>query len=251
MKRFLNIDQKTSIELWLSLQEVVIFDYLISANNWAEAVIKENKTYYRVNTWKILTDLPILWLKTKSAILRYIRLLEGKWFVEKILYNNIPHYCILDKSRVCHFAPEYGELAPQGSANSHHNSNINYSNNIYSKEYISVEKEKNNYQIKEETGLKWVSAKVIIDLWNEYKSTHSLPFTRKWTIMEKEITKVWDKLRRDWLTKEEFNTWLENYLKEIESRDKQKTWSYYTHRFTLLNFLKQSNWLVKFIWYEI
>jgi len=88
-----------------------------------------------------------------------------------------------------------------------------------------------------------------IDIWNnidvKYKFKKvSLANLNSWVI--KAIKKEWLTIRTSY-NKEEFYTWIENYMKEIDKRVYDwKPNSYFDHRFTLLQFLNQKNWLLKY-----
>jgi hypothetical protein len=65
--------------------------------------------------------------------------------------------------------------------------------------------------------------------------------------MVQSIKRAWDdfKIRH---TKEEFNTWLQNYLKDIKWRKiTGQVNGYEHHRFSLYIFLTQRNWIYKFM----
>ena len=68
----------------------------------------------------------------------------------------------------------------------------------------------------------------------------SIPLRRS-----EDLEKARKVLEKKWVTDEERKMWIRNYAKDIEKRDKKQ--SYADHRFTLLQFIKQSNWIVNFI----
>lgn len=68
----------------------------------------------------------------------------------------------------------------------------------------------------------------------------SIPLRRS-----EDLEKARKVLEKKWISDEEWKVWIRNYAKDIEKRDKKQ--SYAEHRFTLLQFIKQSNWIVNFI----
>jgi len=68
----------------------------------------------------------------------------------------------------------------------------------------------------------------------------SIPLRRS-----EDLEKARKVLEKKWVTDEERKMWIRNYAKDIEKRDKKQ--SYADHRFTLLQFIKQGNWIVNFI----
>ena len=82
----------------------------------------------------------------------------------------------------------------------------------------------------------------LIEDWNGLKNDEN-----KWKQTRKvtnDLKEVFRKFRLEY-TKQDFNDWVNKYLDDIEARD-SKT-SYKDHRFNLYEFLKQKNWLQKFI----
>jgi len=86
----------------------------------------------------------------------------------------------------------------------------------------------------------------------ERNKKNILALNRKWlpkvNKINNELYKTYIKKRKEYEVKEIWQ-WINNYLKNIHSRDKEKSWTYFNHRFTLLKFLKQTNWLDEFINY--
>ncbi len=265
MQKYINLNQEQIIEYWLSLPEGLALDYIIKANSWAKSICDwDGRTFFRVNIGKLLEDLPALGIKTKWGATKLVNKLLDKWLLNKKLVNKSPYYAPTERTKSYYFTgciPEEGEGTPLGtespslwSDNSNINSNINYIT-------ISVAqlKERKGESIKAlerlisslrgETDLKDTSADQVITLWNNYSKEYRLPRIKvgEWTTIEKETKKLWTKFKSEY-TKEDFNLGLQNYLTEIKSRKPDwKTNSYYDHRFTLPIFLKQSNWIKKYM----
>lgn len=92
------------------------------------------------------------------------------------------------------------------------------------------------------TDLKDVSLEEIIDLWNSIDWFCRYNW-RDGTKAKEDLKILWKSIQRNYY-KEDINKWIENYIKEIKSRQ-PNTW-YYNHRFPLYEFLKQGNGLRKF-----
>lgn len=93
------------------------------------------------------------------------------------------------------------------------------------------------------TDLSSTSVQDIIDVREWINPSYKLPKVSRWPKSLVKLKEQWLMTKR-WFTRDEINKALENYCTEIESR-KEWTW-YYNHRFTLYEFLKQGNWLLKF-----
>ena len=99
MMNYISVYQPQLIEYWLSINEWLVLDYILKANNWARNISVGNVTYYEVRVWKVLADLPVLAFKTKQPILRIVnRLIELK-LLEKIVQENKPYYSPTEKTR--------------------------------------------------------------------------------------------------------------------------------------------------------
>lgn len=96
-----------------------------------------------------------------------------------------------------------------------------------------------------ETDLAWVTVDDMISVWNSITVDWWIQFktaktTKAYMDLEKAFLLVKKSYNREWINKA-----LDNYIIDIQSRVPNT--SYAKHRFTLLQFLKQSNWLAKFI----
>lgn len=100
---------------------------------------------------------------------------------------------------------------------------------------------KNNNIYTEEEEKVFKSWKIISEaLINHWIKWFSIPLRR--TADHKE---AWKKLNKKWIHYEEYIQALRKYWESIDKRNKSS--DYANHRFTLLEFLKQSNWLMNFI----
>ena len=99
-----------------------------------------------------------------------------------------------------------------------------------------------------ETNKEKVQLDEFIEKWNWIKTIH----TPKWNVAwlkqcrgaTEDMEKLWSKIVKSY-TREQISEWVNNYIEEIKKRDNNS--SYYSHRFTLYEFIKQGNWLKKFI----
>ena len=108
---------------------------------------------------------------------------------------------------------------------------------------LNNKKEINNIDYKKE--LEW-----LINDWHnitiknkQIKQFKRLPKIRK---VNDNFKKTFIKKRKEY-SMAEIREWLNNYLRDIENRKYNQDWSYFNHIFTLHTFLKQSNWLDKYI----
>jgi len=82
----------------------------------------------------------------------------------------------------------------------------------------------------------------LVEKWNLLKDKDK--FWKKTIKINDNLKDIYKKIDKQY-TQEEIVLWVRNYLKEIKSRDINIDYS--QHRFTLYDFLKQWNWLNKFI----
>jgi len=265
--KYVNLYQPQIIEYWLTLVEGVILDYIMKANSWAKVKVIEDKNFFQVNVWKIIDDLPMLGIKSKQSVRKHIAKLIDLWFLERELVANSPYYSPTEHMKEYYFAggkvrESQGSLEVSTSIaleryNSNVNSNVNYKHITIS---VSQVKEKNKSLAKHletllsslqgKTDLSDVGADDIISIRNWCHSDYKLPTvstTKEDSIMIRSVKREWLSFKRTY-TKEEFNLWLQNYLLNIKWRKQDwKENSYFNHRFTLYAFLKQANWIKKFM----
>lgn len=92
------------------------------------------------------------------------------------------------------------------------------------------------------------SLEEIVDIWNSVKEKDrnwkAVNKANQWTKVWADLQKAFDRTQKSY-TQDQFFSGLEEYLKEIKWRNQQN--DYAKHRFTLTEFLRQSNGLQKFI----
>lgn len=91
----------------------------------------------------------------------------------------------------------------------------------------------------------WLSIEKYVESRNKINKI----WDRKWFKYCKKITpdirNEWNKIKKKY-SDEDIVEWTNNYAKEIKSRNKD-SWSYFEHRYSLYEFLKQWNALVRYI----
>lgn len=266
MQKYLNYFQPQMIKYDVSFNEGAVLDYIMKANTWANTKKRWEQTFFQVNSWKIMDDLPILWIKTKSWILRMLAWLVKKWLLERYSTKE-PFFAWTEllKDYIYAWGGDAIGVSPSSDTSitvAQYNSNVNNSNAKYI--YISANqvKEKRSsaisdikkmlYSLEGEnlTDLGDVDYIDVINLWNSMSWSLKL---KKVMIKEQPtwqmrlIRESLKKLAREY-TKEEFNNWLKNYMDDIKGRPNDPNPnSYSNHRFWLVPFLTQANWIKKFI----
>lgn len=97
MNYSLYVDQKKTIQRWLSLKEWVVFDYITKAPKWANWKEIDWEIYYNLYRSKMCEDLPSV-TESKSTMNNYIKSLVEKWLLVRYIFNNnSPHYKISEK----------------------------------------------------------------------------------------------------------------------------------------------------------
>lgn len=263
MRNFININQVPLVELGLNIQEWIILTYFASLSSWAECKIYEGKNYFRLHSSKIIEDLPILGITTKSGILKAIARLKEKGLIDRLgdecFYSLTPlAQDVLNWEGVSTRRGGYPHGEGGVSARTH-NSNINYNNKNYNyiHNYNSLwENEKRDFvsQLKEEeraellfllSGQKENNSDLSVEELVEARNSlwHKLPKVMgEWM---KKLIKVELKKINSLFSKEDVEKSILAYIEDIKSR--KNTSDYFNHRFTLYAFLKQGNGLRKFI----
>jgi len=265
MQRFINLYQPQMVKYNINMIEWIILDYIMKANSWARSVQDDEwRNYFQVNAGKVLADLPALWIKTNKGITDKVKSLVSLWLLDR-LHPNKPYFAPTQLTKDYYFTwhEMVWEVTPNGVTSVTKwcdNSNVNNSNVNYI--YIPVDQVKEKSKklagqleyilssLYGETDLKDVKAIEIIKLRNSMSDEYKLPkvaIKETDTAMVKQIKKTWTEFKRTY-TKEEFNNWLQNYLKDIKLRKPDgKADSYFSHRFSLFAFLTQRNWFLKFM----
>lgn len=154
----------------------------------------------------------------KNTIITWLGELRDNWFIDiKINEKNNERKIYLSLKTVY---PHPENITPPHPENRVHNNTSNNNTNI-----IYLEKFVEDWN--------WINNKWI----------KTFPSVKKITPL---LIKTWRSKINEY-SEREIRDAVNNYVDEINSRDKTK--SYAQHRFSLLEFLKQSNWLEKFINY--
>ncbi len=82
-----------------------------------------------------------------------------------------------------------------------------------------------------------------LEAWNIVKEKDTC--WHKTIKITKDIQTARDKLNKE-LTKEEITIGMLNYFKDISNRD-ESSWTYFKHRFSMLEFISQKNWVREFL----
>lgn len=261
----MNYIQPQFIKYNLTMIEWMILDYIMKAFSWADKKEIDWIECVKLHSQKILDDIPVLGISTTNWLGKHIKKLIDRWLITKRVSRNSPYYAITKYTRDYEYAGvvqmerKGGPDGTLGLSDWNTNSNINYSNiKDITIPFVQI-KEKSKSLIKELEALllslsgEWtdlndVSADSIITLRNWYYNKYKLPRIKEGTVMYTGVKTEWAKFKKEF-TKEEFNLWLKNYLDEIDWRQHSNDpWSYFNHRHTLFNFLKQKNWIRKFIY---
>jgi predicted transcriptional regulator len=150
-------------------------------------------------------------------------------------------------------------ISDKSSAETEHN--IYNNNNIYN--ILSFLKERDREELKNikphleeilsslwrtKTNLEEINIEKLFNIWNWVPMSWWKKIS--WwanTLIKEKIKKLWNSYQEK-ITKEDFYNWLQNYINEIKTRKPDSNPnSYYFHRFDLYHFLKQENWLLKFM----
>jgi hypothetical protein len=99
MKYTISINQKQAIELGLTnINQLFIFDLLISAQSWAKTIIIEGDTHYWVARQAIADQLPILNLKP-DTVYRHLKELTKLGLIDYAKHGNMDCINITDKGK--------------------------------------------------------------------------------------------------------------------------------------------------------
>lgn len=224
--KFTTINHEARIELGLTMNEYAVADSIYHLSNSPTYKEKINKTY--------LAD--FFHIERKNILLIINRLIE-KWLLNKEWNKTTIKWVEIT---------QLNELK-QLSKTSWNDTQYIYNNNIIETPIIPLGDEANKKEKElHKTDLSFISTEEIIDWWNnDLPKSYKFP-QFKW----KKGMKGYEDLHKQWLMirnrydKELFNNWMENYMKEIDWRNPIHDYS--KHRFTLYEWIKQSNALLKF-----
>lgn len=246
----ISYNQIQAYRLWLSAEEAIILEYLALLWHWAKQEEVDGKFYYRLHAEKMISDLPTLWITTKQGVLKVVKWLIMKWLCKRVMISNASYYRVSDD----YIRQGVNSSLRQVETPVDTIININNIYNMLAEKVWDMPHQEKKRIIellslngdKTKTDLGDIDIDKVIDVWNSAVTSHNLPKTWKSpnTKMYRELSSLWgDKIQYEY-TKEDFNKGFQNYLKDIEQRDMNN--SYSQHRFNLFQFLKQSNWLFKF-----
>lgn len=75
----------------------MVFDYLTKSAKWADFKEIDWEFYFRVQTTKLLQDLPVLY-KSKRGFIRAVNKAIEKWLIKKVIVDNTePYYKLTEK----------------------------------------------------------------------------------------------------------------------------------------------------------
>ena len=94
----ININQVKSVEYWLKLEQATILSVFLLLPSWWKSIVVDNINYYYLSVWKILDEVPVLWVWT-SRIRQIISHLKDEWFLEWKFVKNKSYYSLTDKSK--------------------------------------------------------------------------------------------------------------------------------------------------------
>ena len=226
------IDNKSYIHIWwwmineleLKGNDLLVYAIIYSFTNGT----KDHYFNWSLNYLAEWTN------STERWIQKNLKNLIEKWYIEKEETNlyNVKIIRYRTKFQGVEQSSIMKEQSSWGVEQSSTNIQDIYTSNIQEKE---TSKEK-------------VQLDEFIEKWNWIKTIH----TPKWNVAwlkqcrwaTEDMEKLWSKIVKSY-TREQISEWVNNYIEEIKKRDNNS--SYYSHRFTLYEFIKQGNWLKKFI----
>lgn len=207
-------------ELCINIVEYYILAMINSIN-------KSKDFRWKVNRWFLGHKAGI----SRQSVLTQINKLVALWYLDKTwnIVNN-------EVSKKLSQNVKYLDAKWQNS--------LHYNNNNYNNNYNEATKEeKDNLENVNKLSL---SLDDLINIWNSVEDKLWKKFkSPKTTNTFQQLFHSYN-AKKNVITDEEFYLWLENYLKEISKRKPDN--DYFKHRFTLEKFMKQNNWLEKFIY---
>lgn len=103
---------------------------------------------------------------------------------------------------------------------------------------------KNDKNVKNEKNTIQEELEQYLEKWNSKKSIKGKKWLKQCRVLNRDIEEVRRSVRKKY-TLEEINEWTRKYMIDIANRNPDN--DYYNHRFSLYEFLKQKNALVRFI----
>ena len=226
---------------WLSMNEYAVADSIFMLSSMPNFNWKINRTY--------LSDFLVI---NRTNIIRIINKLIWLWLLEK-WWNNVTDLWkneVLWNATVEEWEVLWNAtLLDTNCCETQHNNNIIYKYNYNNNLTIPPISPKGDCTDKEKKVINklLLSLDEIINIWNSVEDKFWIKFKAPPnTNIYKQLLSSYNAKKKT-ITNEEFYSGLDNYLLEISKR-KPENESYYKHRFALHLFMKQSNWLEKFIY---
>lgn len=241
MQYNIHINQIKALEWGLIDKEALIIDTITRLPTWAKWKEIDWEIFYYLSAGLLVKQLPWVSL-SKWTFLNLIKKLKEKWLLEHIRIWNESYYKLTSKIKEWYISPtEWWDKVPlnddEGLTDWWDNNNIYYNNNTNTTNNSSKEKK---------SDLSDVTVDQLISWWNT-SLPDELKFPKfKWI----EWMKWYEDLKDNWYrnrnqyNKELFNSAMENYIEEIKSRNPKTDYAW--HRFTLTQWIKQSNAMLRF-----
>ena len=281
MEWFIKIHRKIVQWEWYDdVNTKVLFLHLLLTVNYKQGKWR----WYVIEPWSIITSLPKLAKQcrlTMQKLRTSLKKLESTWEITCkststftcIILNNWATYNILDNRQITDeqhadnmrvtSIEEYKNNKKERILDNRENEKIDFTVN----KKIEWEVNKNmNWEVNKKIEWKNMSWEVnrkkeikkekapnapidiesdafkLFTFWNNQKQSDA---HWKWVrVLTNDIKKLIDWVIKEY-GKDNVEVWLLNYKKEIKTRD-QSNWTYWRHRFTLQEFLKQGNGLTKY-----
>lgn len=97
MQYSLYCDQVKCLEWSISATDWIVFDYITKAVTWCDHKEIDWQVYRKINTSKLLKDMPVI-CRTKKWFNNVIRRLLDSWVIEyKLINKNTPYYKVTEK----------------------------------------------------------------------------------------------------------------------------------------------------------
>lgn len=226
------IDNKSYIHIWwwmineleLKGNDLLVYAIIYSFTNGT----KDHYFNWSLNYLAEWTN------STERGIQKNLKNLIEKWYIKKeetSLYN----------VKIIRYRTKFQGVEQSSIIKEQSSWGVEQSSTNIQDIYTSDIQEKETYKEK-------VNVEEFIEKWNWVKTIQTPRWNVAWL---RQCRKATDDIKEErWkvvkkYTKEQISEWVNNYIEEIRNR-KKDDW-YYNHRFTLYEFIKQSNWLKKFI----
>lgn len=224
------------MEYWLNMSQWAVMDYIWILWSWANIMEIDWENYFYLSNWKLVEELSIISDK-KDTFSKIIKTLSEKWLIKTKLIDFSKNYVILTGDWLSFISNtlEMSRVGNKSEGGSEINPNNNYTNKInknIQKEKELVTKEKLIEELNQ-----------LINSFNNLDRKYKFPKTSLYSEklkISKDLLKIFEKCKKDyWL--DWIEEWLSKYLDYID-------WNKWcNHRFSLYEFIKQGNWLLKYL----